>query len=121
MREGEPLLREQLRPLVRELQPLTRDLSPSLRDLDAVTPSLTSAFKVLRYLGNESAYNPPGKDEGNLFWLAWFFHNLNSGMSTEDAHGSTYRGFAMIDCSLITKQNGVAQLLAFVPLPVSQC
>lgn len=93
-----PILRTQLRPLVRELRPLAADLAPTTRDLSRVTPALTSAFRVLNYTVNELAYNPAGDDEGFLFWLSWFAHNGNSFTSTQDAHGSAWRGVALVSC-----------------------
>ncbi len=97
-RTGEPVLRTQLRPLVRELQPVAKDLAPTTRDLSRVTPALTSAFRVLNYTVNELAHNPEGDDEGFLFWLSWFAHNGNSFTSIQDAHGSAWRGVALVSC-----------------------
>jgi phospholipid/cholesterol/gamma-HCH transport system substrate-binding protein len=95
---AEPVLRTQLRPLVRELQPVAAALSPTTRDLSRVTPALSSAFRVLNYTVNELAHNPEGDDEGFLFWLAWFAHNGNSFTSIQDAHGSAWRGVALLSC-----------------------
>jgi virulence factor Mce-like protein len=96
--QAEPVLRTQLRPLVRELQPVATDLAPTTRDLSRVTPALTSAFRVLNYTVNELAHNPEGDDEGFLFWLAWFAHNGDSFTSVQDAHGSAWRGVALVSC-----------------------
>ena len=35
-----------------------------------VTPRLTNTFKVLNSLFNTLAYNPPGTEEGYLFWAS---------------------------------------------------
>ncbi len=96
--KGTPIVREPLRPLVREVQPLADDLSPTTRDLSRVAPALTSAFRVLNYTVNELAFNPEGDDEGFLHWLSWFAHNGNSFTSTQDAHGSQWRGLAIVSC-----------------------
>ncbi|MCW3016180.1 MAG: hypothetical protein JWO02_3272 [Solirubrobacterales bacterium] len=110
--KAEPIVRTRLRPLVRELQPLATDLSPTTRDLSAVTPKLSSAFKVLNYTVNELAYNPAGDDEGFLFWLSWFAHNGNSFTSSQDAHGSAWRGVALVSCNtLINSASALAPLL----------
>jgi phospholipid/cholesterol/gamma-HCH transport system substrate-binding protein len=102
---GEPLLRRRLRPLVRELQPFARNLSAATGQLDRVTPHLSNAFRVLTYVVNELAYNPPGPaDEGLLFWLAWFVHNIDSGFSAEDSHGAVARGFEVVNCTLLALQ-----------------
>ena len=99
LRDAEPILREDLRPLVREATPLVADLRPSVRDLEPTTSDLVRTGKVLNYVANELGYNPPGPEEGYLFWTAWFIHNANSILTTEDAHGATWRGLAMVGCS----------------------
>lgn len=119
--EAEPILRRRLRPLVRDLQPLARDLGPTTRDLSAVTPDLISAAKVLTYTVNELAYNPPGGNEGFLFWLAWFVHNSNSWLSTEDAHGAVARGLVIADCGTATRAQTLAPLLELFAGPLSAC
>lgn len=124
-----PIVRDPVRPLVREAQPVAADLSPTTRDLSRVAPALTSAFRVLNYTVNELAYNPAGDDEGFLFWLSWFAHNGNSFTSTQDAHGSQWRGLAIVSCnSLIDTVGGLtgnpagalpAPVGAGVPAPAS--
>lgn len=104
--KAEPVVREDLRPLVKQLTPVAKDLSPTVRDLSAVTPALTSAFKVLTYTVNELAYNPEGDNEGFLFWLSWFAHNGNSFTSTQDANGSGWRGLALFSCNALTSSLG---------------
>ena len=101
---AEPVLRTKIRPLVRSLQPLARDLRPAVSHLNAVTPDLSTAFQVLNYVVNETAYNPPGDNEGFLYWTAWFAHNAASMLSVEDAHGGMWRGLALIQCSSLTGQ-----------------
>jgi len=84
MSAGEPILARQIRPLVREAVPVARELPPTLSDLRGVTPDLIRAFRVLNYVVNELAYNPPEPAKSYLFWTAWFFHNANSVLSLED-------------------------------------
>jgi phospholipid/cholesterol/gamma-HCH transport system substrate-binding protein len=119
LRDAEPILREDLRPLVREATPLVRDLRPSVDDLGTATPDLVRTGKVLNYVVNELGYNPPGEEEGYLFWVAWFVHNANSILTTEDAHGATWRGLAMVGCSTLGQvlgSNPALAPLAAVPL-----
>jgi phospholipid/cholesterol/gamma-HCH transport system substrate-binding protein len=99
-----PVLRTRLRPLVRDLRPLARDLRPTVTHLVRVTPDLSTAGRVLTYVTNELAYNPPGDYEGFLFWLAWFAHDADSMLSVEDAHGAVWRGMALLQCSSLTAQ-----------------
>ena len=58
-------------------------------------------------------FNPPGPEEGYLFWTAWFFHNANSILGVEDAHGATWRGLVMFGCS--TAGEVVKQAPALAP------
>jgi phospholipid/cholesterol/gamma-HCH transport system substrate-binding protein len=93
--EGAPLLRNQIRPLIRAARPTVRFLRPAARDLRRSTPNMTRSFVVLNRLFNMAAYNkdgrePPGdpdRDEGYLFYLGWLPHNSASLFATADAHG----------------------------------
>jgi phospholipid/cholesterol/gamma-HCH transport system substrate-binding protein len=101
LRDAAPILRDDLRPLVRETTPLVRDLRPSVARLNPATRNLVRAGEVLTYVVNTLGYNPPGPEEGYLFWLAWFNHNANSILSVEDAHGATWRGLVVVGCSTL--------------------
>jgi phospholipid/cholesterol/gamma-HCH transport system substrate-binding protein len=101
LRRGLPIVRDELRPLVREAIPLFKRLRPSLRDLNRTTPTLVRTGKVLNYLVNELGYNPPGDEEGFIFHLAWTAHNLASVNSIEDSHGAAVRGLAQFSCSTV--------------------
>ena len=107
LREATPVLRRQVTPLVREVTPLLRELHPPLQDLNKTIPGLTRTGRVLNYLVNELGYNPPGSEEGYLFWLSWFAHNADSLFSVEDSHGAVWRGLATGSCSSLV---GVATL-----------
>jgi phospholipid/cholesterol/gamma-HCH transport system substrate-binding protein len=84
---------------VREATPLVAKLRPSLQLLNRSQPDLDRSLDVVTYLANELGYNPPGAEEGYLFWAAWFFHNASSILSIQDAHGSVWRGLVMFGCS----------------------
>ncbi len=95
-------VRGQIRPLVREAQPAVRDLQPTLRNLSAALPDVSRIVQAATYLTNELAYNPPGRDEGMLYWIAWAFHNFGSATSTADAHGALFRAIVMVNCHQMT-------------------
>jgi len=119
LRDAAPILRDDLRPLVREATPLVADLRPALDDLAEATPPLVRTGKDLNYLVNELTYNPPGEEEGYLFWAAWFVHNANSILRVEDAHGATWRGLVMVGCSTFAEAlaaNPALAPLAAVPV-----
>jgi phospholipid/cholesterol/gamma-HCH transport system substrate-binding protein len=111
LREATPILRDELRPLVREAIPLLRDLRPAVADLGKATPHLVEAGKEGNYVVNELGYNPPGDEEGYLFWTAWFFHNAASLLSVEDAHGAVWRGLIMVGCSTFGRELSLTPLL----------
>lgn len=118
LRDAAPLLRDDLRPLVREATPLLADLRPSVDDLADSTPALVRTGKVLNYIVNELGHNPPGDEEGYLFWASWFVHNANSILAVEDAHGVTWRGLAMVGCSTFAQV--LAANPALAPLAAAQ-
>ena len=93
--EGEPILRERIRPFVRASRPTVQLLRPAARDLRKATPNLTGSFRVFNRLFNMAAYNKdgreapgvPDRDEGYLFYLGWLPHNSATLFGTSDAHG----------------------------------
>jgi phospholipid/cholesterol/gamma-HCH transport system substrate-binding protein len=104
-----PIIRTKLRPFSRAALPTVRQLRPAINDLAAVTPTLTTTFKVLNYAVNELAFNPPGKnDEGFLFWLAWANHAGMSLFATQDAHGPLRHGLFIASCSALALLDQVA-------------
>ena len=107
LRSARPIVRDDLRPLVREAIPLFRKLRPSLRSLNATAPRLVRVGEILNYVANELGHNPPGEEEGFIFWLAWFAHNTNSVVSVDDANGPVVRGLAQFSCSNLGTLLGV--------------
>ncbi len=96
-----PIIQNQLRPFSRAALPVAQVLRPAARDLAVVTPKLTTSVKVLNYLLNELAYNPPGKEEGYLFWASWASHAGATVFSTQDAHGPIRHGLVLASCSTL--------------------
>jgi phospholipid/cholesterol/gamma-HCH transport system substrate-binding protein len=94
-----PVIRNRLRPFARDVLPTVRDLRPAASDLAAVTPRLTTSLGVTNQLLNELAYNPPGAEEGFLFWTAWANHDGASVFAQQDAHGPIRRGLVVTSCS----------------------
>jgi phospholipid/cholesterol/gamma-HCH transport system substrate-binding protein len=112
LRDGTPVVRDHLRPLVREATPLVRDLQPAVASVNKALPPLIGTAKDANYIANELLYNPPGPEEGFGFWAAWFFHNSDSILSIEDAHGVSWRGLVVASCSTLTTVMGAAPSLA---------
>ena len=79
-------------------QPAAKALRPAARDLAKITPQLEKSFDVINTLLNALGYNPPGTEEGYLFWALWLNHIGASVYSTQDAHGLVRRGIIFTDC-----------------------
>jgi phospholipid/cholesterol/gamma-HCH transport system substrate-binding protein len=93
-----PIIKNHLRPFARIARQPVRDLRKAASDLGPLTPKLTRVFTVVNSLLNTLAYNPPGPEEGFLFWNAWVNHDAASIFSTQDAHGPIRRGVIVASC-----------------------
>lgn len=94
-------IRTQIRPFVRDTLPIVTRLTPVSQRLAKLTPQLTTVAKVLNYTVNTLAYNPPGTQEGYLFYLAWGGHTAASIFSSQDAHGPQRRGLLIATCDAL--------------------
>ena len=66
------------------------------------TPRLVETFKFANAVTNELAYNPPGSEEGFLFWNSWAAHNAATVFGTQDAHGPVRRGLLVVSCDALS-------------------
>ena len=116
--ETKPVIRDEIRPLVRTARKPVRDLKPAAQNLANATPRLTDIATIVNRLGNMAAYNPngaeapgtPNRDEGYLYWIAWLGHNANSVFQTADAHGFYRRIYLTATCQ------SMSQILLSSPL-----
>ncbi len=97
-RQTTPIIRDELRPFARDVRPAVRDSRAAAEDLEVAVPRLTRTFKVVVSLVNTLAYNPPGSEEGYLFWASWLNHAGATIFGLQDAHGIARRGLVMINC-----------------------
>jgi phospholipid/cholesterol/gamma-HCH transport system substrate-binding protein len=103
-------------------RPLVSALPSTLGNLSAATPSLTTAFGVLRFVANELLYVPKLPQHSFLFWLSWFAHNSNSFLGNQDANGAFWRGEVIASCdTLLSAQPTLEQLLAPVISKLNFC
>lgn len=109
LRETRPFLRdtvepirEQIRPFTRQVQTPVRHLTQAARALNDATPALDRSFTDVNRLFNSLAYNPPGAEEGYLFWSSWFAHNTNGLFTLQDAQGPILRGLVLQSCQTAT-------------------
>jgi phospholipid/cholesterol/gamma-HCH transport system substrate-binding protein len=128
VRETTPVIHDEIRPFVRASRPTVKELKPAMRDLAKATPDLTRTFKVVNYLLDELAYNPPGEEEGYLFWVAWANHIGNQIFTTQDAHGPIRRGLFITTCQDVPVLQQVSQanpllgtLTELLAIPTQNC
>lgn len=98
LRETTPIIRDQLRPFTRVATPVVKVIRPAASQFADATPDLTTTFRVLNAFLNGLAYNPPGRAEGYMFYLAWLNHISNSIFSGQDAQGPIRRGVVVVPC-----------------------
>lgn len=99
LRTTTPVIRTELRPFARDVRPTVRDLRRAAVDLAVVTPRLTRSVRVVNSLLNTLAHNPPGREEGFLFWGSWANHLGATLFGTQDAHGPIRRGLVLVSCA----------------------
>lgn len=125
-KEASAALRDEIRPLVRQARPAVRNLGAGIPQLTKALPDFYDSFQSLRYLMNVTAYNPPSKaigqpDEGNLFWLSWFIHNMSSTFSGGEAHGGTARASVVVNCNQIAHLLDYGALLKIITGTANLC
>jgi phospholipid/cholesterol/gamma-HCH transport system substrate-binding protein len=101
LRTTTPVIKNQLRPFTKIARPTVNELRPTAADLAVTTPHLVDTFGVLNSLFNLFAYNPPGKEEGFLFWQTWLNHAGATIFNTQDAHGPIRRGLVIVSCGAL--------------------
>jgi phospholipid/cholesterol/gamma-HCH transport system substrate-binding protein len=100
------------------LAPLVRSAAANIGG--SLTP-LALAFRAIGDTTNMLGYNPGTNTDSYLFWLAWFAHNSNSMISTADANGSVWRGFALFSCASFSGTGPTGELLKTVLGSASVC
>ena len=106
LKQGAPILKNQVRPFVKIATPYFRDLGEGAKGLADAGPDLDKSLLGLNRLFNLGAYNQNGaegltgnlavdrdRSEGYLYWLGWTAQNTVSLFSTSDAQGPFRRVF----------------------------
>ncbi|MGH2910887.1 MAG: MlaD family protein [Solirubrobacteraceae bacterium] len=117
-KQSTPIFKNELRPFAREVLPVVNQLEPSLRELGEAFPGLESSFAVFNEFLNELAYNPGSNKGGFMSFLLWANHDLNSVLSTSDAHGPIGRTLLYLNCGLLENLTGASEVSATVRLLV---
>jgi phospholipid/cholesterol/gamma-HCH transport system substrate-binding protein len=96
-----PIIKNEVRPFAHEILPVVKELGPTTQKLGEALPKLAAGFSVLNEFFNEIAYNPGPSKGGFLFFLDWGNHDLNSVLSTADAHGVLGRSVVYFNCEIL--------------------
>jgi phospholipid/cholesterol/gamma-HCH transport system substrate-binding protein len=99
--ETTPVIKNEIRPFARQILPVINQLGPSTQELGEAFPKLASSFTVLNEFFNELAYNPGTNRGGFMFFLDWANHNVNSVVSSADAHGTLGRSLLYFNCNVV--------------------
>lgn len=118
-KDTKPAIEDQIGPFTEIAQPPAAALRPAAADFAATQPKLTESFDVLNQLFNGLAYNPPGKQEGYLYWLAWANHMAASLLAGQDAMGPTRRGVVFGSCDSLRVYEAVGKANAILGTLVS--
>lgn len=102
-------IKDQIRPFTKEVEPVLRTLKKSAPPLNRSAKGLKGSFTELSGLLNGLAYNPPGPDEGYLFYLSWLNHNGNSTVLVEDGEGPMARSLLLYSCYLSALADNAVQ------------
>jgi phospholipid/cholesterol/gamma-HCH transport system substrate-binding protein len=105
-----PIIKNEVRPFAREILPTINEIAPDTKALAESFPKLATSFGVLNEFFNEIAYNPGKSQGGFLFYLDWANHNLNSVISSADAHGVLGRTLVYLNCEIAPILKGVASV-----------
>jgi phospholipid/cholesterol/gamma-HCH transport system substrate-binding protein len=114
-----PIIKSEIRPFASEILPVVNELKPTTQKLGEALPKLASVFSVLNEFFNEIAYNPGPSKGGFLFFLDWGNHDLNSVLSSADAHGVLGRAVVYLNCEVLRVLKGAAETNETVNLIVS--
>lgn len=112
--ETKPAIEDQIGPFTVKARPTAAALRPAAAGFAEVQPELADTFEVFNNLFNGIAYNPPGKQEGYLFWLAWANHMAASMLSSQDAMGPTRRGVVFGSCDSLRVYEAVGKANAIL-------
>ncbi len=113
-----PIFKNEIRPFARQILPVVNELSPATKELGEAFPKLSTSFSVLNEFFNELAYNPGPSKGGFLFFLDWGNHNLNSVVSSADAHGPLGRSVVYFNCLILPILKGASEVNPTVNLLV---
>lgn len=107
-------VRERIRPFTREVRAPVRHTAQAAEQLGAATPALARGTRDLNAVLNTLAYDPPGAEQGFLFWAGWLNHTGNALFDTQDANGPLRRGMVLLSCQTAGLAEGIASTRPFL-------
>lgn len=107
-------IRTQIRPFSRQVQRPVKHLKQASQPLAQTANSTAGALSDINRLFNAWAYNPPGSEEGYLFWTAWLNHNANGAALLQDANGPLPRGVVLQSCRTARLAESLAVARPFI-------
>jgi phospholipid/cholesterol/gamma-HCH transport system substrate-binding protein len=106
LRALRPLFQQTAAPIQNQIRPFTVQIRSPIQHvaqigagLGTATPGLRTGFTRLNDGLNALAFNPPGSQEGFLFYVPWLNHNLTTNYMLQDAYGPMRRGLVQLSCS----------------------
>jgi phospholipid/cholesterol/gamma-HCH transport system substrate-binding protein len=103
-------IRDQIRPFTVQVRSPVKHIADIGYGLGHSAPGLKTGFTRLNEGLNALGYNPPGAQEGYLFYVPWLNHDLNATYLLQDAYGPVRRGIVLESCS--TAQTAAGTLIA---------
>jgi phospholipid/cholesterol/gamma-HCH transport system substrate-binding protein len=99
-------IENQIRPFTKQVASPITHVAQISQGLGKATPGLKTGFTDLNLGLNSLAYNPPGSDEGFLFYVPWLNHDLTADYLLQDAYGPLRRGLVLVSCSTAFTADG---------------
>lgn len=107
LRGTTPVIDDQLLPLTTRTLPTVRRLRSAVAAMNGIAPDATATLRDLNTAGNLLAHDPPGEEQGYLFWSQWLSHLAPWILNTQDANGPIRRGQLMFSCDTLQDLAGV--------------
>ena len=92
-------IQNQIRPFTVQVKSPVQHVAQISQGLGVATPGLKLGFTSLNDGLNALAFNPPGDQEGYLFYVPWLNHNLVTNYTLQDAYGPIRRGLVQLSCA----------------------
>src|SRR3954469_24314515 len=102
-------IQNQIRPFTTQVASPVHHVAQISQGLGNSAPGLRTGFTNLNSGLNALGYNPPGDQEGFLFYVPWLNHDLNADYLLQDAYGPIRRGIILESCSTANVAESVLQ------------